>query len=113
MEAAGAALPDGVELIDVPNGTLLPGLVNVHVHLCGDSDNGALERLPELSADQLHAVIDTALARQLASGVTTVRDLGDDRWRGRWTVVTSGFSTTLRTSSPPVLPSPRSAGTAG
>ena len=80
VEAAGAALPDGVELIDVPNGTLLPGLVNAHVHLCGDSDNGALERLPELSADQLHAVIETALARQLASGVTTVRDLGDDRW---------------------------------
>jgi imidazolonepropionase-like amidohydrolase len=80
VEAAGAALPDGVELIDVPNGTLLPGLVNAHVHLCGDSDNGALERLPELSADQLHAVIETALAQQLASGVTTVRDLGDDRW---------------------------------
>jgi imidazolonepropionase-like amidohydrolase len=80
VEAPGAALPDGVELIDVPNGTLLPGLVNAHVHLCGDSDNGALERLPELSADQLHAVIETALARQLASGVTTLRDLGDDRW---------------------------------
>ena len=80
VEAAGAAVPDGVELIDVPNGTLLPGLVNAHVHLCGDSDNGALERLPELSADQLHAVIETALAQQLASGVTTVRDLGDDRW---------------------------------
>ena len=48
VEAAGAALPDGVELIDLPNGTLLPGLVNAHVHLCGDSENGALERLPEL-----------------------------------------------------------------
>ena len=80
VEPAGTAVPDGVELIDVPNGTVLPGLVNAHVHLCGDSDNGALERLPEFSPDHLQAVIDTALAQQLASGVTTVRDLGDDRW---------------------------------
>ena len=80
VEAAGAVLPDGVELIDLPTGTVLPGLVNAHVHLCGDSEDGALERLPEFTADHLQAVIDTALAQQLASGVTTVRDLGDDRW---------------------------------
>ena len=80
VEAAGAALPDGVELVDLPNATLLPGLVNAHVHLCGDSENDALERLPQFSADHLHAVIETALVQQLGSGVTTVRDLGDDRW---------------------------------
>lgn len=80
VEAAGAAVPDGVQLIDLPHGTLLPGLVNAHVHLCGDSDNGALERLPEFSPDHLRDVIETALQQQLASGVTTVRDLGDDRW---------------------------------
>ena len=80
VEAAGAALPDGVEIVDLPNATLLPGLVNAHVHLCGDSENDALERLPQFSADHLHAVIETALVQQLGSGVTTVRDLGDDRW---------------------------------
>jgi len=80
VEAAGAAVPDGVELVDLPDATLLPGLVNAHVHLCGDSDNGALERLPEFSPDHLRDVIETALRQQLASGVTTVRDLGDDRW---------------------------------
>jgi imidazolonepropionase-like amidohydrolase len=80
VETTGAALPDGIERIDFPNGTVLPGLVDAHVHLCGDSENDALERLPELTADQLQAVIDTALAQQLASGVTTVRDLGDDHW---------------------------------
>jgi imidazolonepropionase-like amidohydrolase len=80
VEAAGAEVPEGIELIDLPHGTLLPGLVNAHVHLCGDSDNDALERLPQFSPDHLRDVIETALQQQLASGVTTVRDLGDDRW---------------------------------
>ena len=47
MEAAGAAVPDGVELIDEPNGTLLPGLVDAHVHLCADAAPDALGRLTD------------------------------------------------------------------
>ncbi len=59
---------------------MLPGLINAHVHLCGDSRDGALERLPEFTPDHLEGVIATALHDQLASGVTTVRDLGDPHW---------------------------------
>ena len=59
---------------------MLPGLINAHVHLCGDSRDGALERLPEFTPDHLEEVIATALHDQLASGVTTVRDLGDPHW---------------------------------
>ena len=99
VEAAGFATPEGTEVIDV-GGTMLPGLINVHVHLCGDSAEGALERLPDMSADHLQQVIETALALQLASGVTTVRDLGDFQWmvverrdrpqRGQAHIVASG-----------------------
>jgi imidazolonepropionase-like amidohydrolase len=80
VEGAGFAVPDGVEVVDVPRGTLLPGLINAHVHLCGDSQVDALERLPQFSAEHLQEVITTARDEQLASGVCTVRDLGDDRW---------------------------------
>jgi len=80
VEPVGALIPDGVQLVDVPNGTMMPGLVNMHVHLCGDSNNDALERVPQFSDEQLSSVIDTALHRQLESGVTTVRDLGDHHW---------------------------------
>jgi imidazolonepropionase-like amidohydrolase len=52
----------------------------MHVHLCGDSQDGALERLPGLNDAELAGVIERALRRQLAAGVTTVRDLGDRRW---------------------------------
>jgi imidazolonepropionase-like amidohydrolase len=80
VEDANIPVPDGVDLLDLPHATVLPGLLNAHVHLCGDSEDGALERLPDFSPDHLRSVIDVALEQQLAAGVTTVRDLGDDRW---------------------------------
>lgn len=80
MESATCAPPAGWQLHDYPDATILPGLVDCHVHLCGDSRNGALDRLPGLTDDELDAIIDRSLADQLAAGVTTVRDLGDRHW---------------------------------
>jgi imidazolonepropionase-like amidohydrolase len=80
IESATQPVPSDVPLIDFPRGTLLPGLVNTHVHLCGDSGRDALERLAGFSTDEVERTIDVALERQLASGVTTVRDLGDRHW---------------------------------
>jgi imidazolonepropionase-like amidohydrolase len=80
IEPASARLPDGWPLVEVPGATLLPGLVDAHVHLCGDGRDAALERLPGCSDADLAGVIEQALRQQLAAGVTTVRDLGDRRW---------------------------------
>ncbi|MGX7730488.1 amidohydrolase family protein [Rhodococcus sp. 2H158] len=80
VEPATCAPPVGWQLHDYPGATVLPGLVDCHVHLCGDSRNGALDRLPGLADDELDAIIDRSLADQLAAGVTTVRDLGDRHW---------------------------------
>jgi hypothetical protein len=41
---------------------------------------GALDRVPGLGDEELDAVITEELQRQLAAGVTTVRDLGDLRY---------------------------------
>ena len=46
----------------------------------GDSGPRALDQLPELSDDELDAVIPESLAAQLAVGVTAGRDPGDARW---------------------------------
>jgi imidazolonepropionase-like amidohydrolase len=72
--------PTDCTVTDLPGATLLPGLVDAHVHLCGDSGPRALDQLPELDDDELDTVIAASMAAQLAGGVTAVRDLGDAHW---------------------------------
>jgi imidazolonepropionase-like amidohydrolase len=75
----GAPAPDGWPVEEFPGGAVLPGLIDCHVHLCGDSRSEALDRLAGYADDELSAVIEAGLRAHLAAGVTTVRDLGDRR----------------------------------
>ncbi|MGZ0148806.1 amidohydrolase family protein [Kribbella sp. WER1] len=96
---------------ELPGCTILPGLVDAHVHLTADAGPGALDRLGNLqiaartagmaaTRRALAATIERSLRIHLAAGVTTVRDLGDPydavlKWRadapsGLPTVVASG-----------------------
>jgi len=70
----------GWEVVDFGAATLLPGLIDTHVHLGGDGADGALDRMPAYSEAEHDAVVDRALRAHLAAGVTTVRDLGDRRF---------------------------------
>ncbi len=67
--------PSDVEVVG-SGGTVVPGLIDAHVHLCLD---GTLERIEgvasEPSADTLARSRSNA-ALQLAAGATTVRDMG-------------------------------------
>jgi imidazolonepropionase-like amidohydrolase len=80
VEPCTAPAPAGCSVTDLPGTTLLPGLVDAHVHLCADNSPRALDQLPELGDDELDAIVTASLAAQLASGVTAVRDLGDAHW---------------------------------
>ena len=71
------ALPPDCTVVVHPEGTLLPGLVETHAHLCCDGRPGALERIPAPTDDEMVDVIESSLRAQLGAGVTTVRDLGD------------------------------------
>ncbi len=75
-EPGAASAPDGCQVLDLPGGTVLPGLVDAHVHLCADGTAGTLDRIGEPGQDAIAAVIEQSLQRHLAAGVTTVRDLG-------------------------------------
>jgi imidazolonepropionase-like amidohydrolase len=82
--------------------TLLPGLIDTHVHLCGDSSPRALDQLDELSPDRIQAVIAAAEGQHLRAGVTTVRDLGDHRWAVVERSRTGGDGPTVVASGPPL-----------
>lgn len=65
---ASARPPDGAEVIDLPGTTLLPGLIDAHVHLAWAG--GAQGTLP--GAQEARATLD--------AGFTTVRNLGSTGW---------------------------------
>jgi imidazolonepropionase-like amidohydrolase len=104
VEPAGSA-PDGWPVAEFPGGTVLPGMIDCHVHLCGDSRQGALDRLASYGDDELNEVIEAALRAHLAAGVTAVRDLGDCHgavldWRRR---ADAGFpGPAIVASGPPI-----------
>ena len=50
IQRAAAPAPNGWPVADYPDGAMLPGLTDCHVHLCRDSGTGALDRLPHLDA---------------------------------------------------------------
>ena len=70
-----AAEPTG-EVIDVPGGTIMPGFIEVHSHMhCSASPDAYEHIMTETHEELLMRSVD-AMRTTLASGVTTVRDLG-------------------------------------
>jgi imidazolonepropionase-like amidohydrolase len=47
VEPGTAPVPEGCEVLEAPGGTVLPGLVDAHVHLCADGTDGSLDRIEE------------------------------------------------------------------
>ena len=69
--------PADAHVVDLPGLTLLPGLVDTHLHLCFDASDDPVGHLAEAGDDLLRERMAEAARRSLRAGVTTVRDLGD------------------------------------
>ncbi len=67
--------PD-MEIIDLSGQTLLPGLIDGHVHLCLESSPDPIKTASEQNDVSLALTTAGHAARTLAAGFTTVRDLG-------------------------------------
>ncbi len=75
----GFVTPAGAEIIDLSHSTVLPGLIDCHVHLTGEFDGGnpVAEAVTETAYDA--AVKSTIYARRtLLAGFTSARDVGAD-----------------------------------
>jgi imidazolonepropionase-like amidohydrolase len=77
---ASTEAPDGATVINLPNHTLLPGLIDCHTHLIGQIDNGqGYAQLVTRSAAQEVLEGVRHAAEVLDCGFTTVRDVGTFR----------------------------------
>lgn len=76
---SGAAIADGARRIDLPGMTLMPGLIDMHVHLDADPTFGGYTGLQ--FNDRFWSMLSVVHAqRTLLSGFTTVRNVGADAW---------------------------------
>ncbi len=75
----GAAIPAGARRIDLPGMTLLPGLIDVHVHLTSDAAIRGYRHYAY--TDNFWTVVGVANAKTtLEAGFTTVRNVGSNHF---------------------------------
>ncbi|WP_232664203.1 amidohydrolase family protein [Pseudonocardia sp. TRM90224] len=95
--------PSDAELVELPGATLLPGLVDTHVHLAFDGGWDPVATLAERDDDEVMAAMGVAAEAQLQAGVTTVRDLGDrDYLSLRFREEFTGSTPTVVAAGPPI-----------
>ena len=84
------SIPSTASVIDLEGKYLMPGLVNMHVHLAGTGEpmssgetSDLVDRLADTAVGKayIRMRIKRSAQNQLMSGVTTVRDVGDLAWQ--------------------------------
>src|SRR5262252_5265520 len=82
VESAPTAPPADARVLDLGDATLLPGLIDAHVHLGFDASRDPVAQMRADSDAVLLLRMRRAAQRALAAGITTVRDLGDRHYLG-------------------------------
>src|SRR5262252_3681895 len=89
VDLAGSGVSAGLPIVDLGDVTLLPGLIDAHVHLAFDPVGDVVTQMQadpdEVLLQRMHRHAQAALR----AGITTVRDLGDRSYlasvlRGRY-----------------------------
>jgi len=74
-KASDIAKPDGAAHVDLAEHTLLPGLMDMHVHLSGDAETPFFASMSHSVPRQTVVAVKNA-KKTLMAGITTVRDVG-------------------------------------
>jgi imidazolonepropionase-like amidohydrolase len=75
-QAPDSVTPPDAEVLDFPGCTIMPGMIDTHVHLNLPGDGTLLETAVREPDEVLVATSVFTAQRALAAGITTVRDLG-------------------------------------
>jgi imidazolonepropionase-like amidohydrolase len=73
IREVGGAAPDGVERLRFDDATIMPGLIDAHVHLCFDASPDPAERLAERDDEAALAQMADAAADALGAQRVTGR----------------------------------------
>jgi imidazolonepropionase-like amidohydrolase len=93
--AATDAAPPGAEVVDLAGRTLLPGLVDAHVHVTAFDLPTPLKGEEALAHEVKHHFLAAGLREMLRMGVTTLRDVGafgDDLLHARRAIRLGAFA---------------------
>ncbi|HET6908114.1 MAG TPA: amidohydrolase family protein [Mycobacteriales bacterium] len=74
---APTALSSDASLLELGDVTLLPGLIDAHVHLTWDASPEAVAHVSDATDQELFDQARASAQAALSVGITTVRDLGD------------------------------------
>jgi imidazolonepropionase-like amidohydrolase len=74
--ASGDATPEGATIVDLAGRTLLPGLIDAHVHVTAFDLPAPLKGEERIAPEVKHHLIAAGLRTMLRMGITTVRDVG-------------------------------------
>lgn len=80
IASVGTTAPGGVGITDLGDVTLLPGLIDAHVHLSFDCGPDPVGSLATAADEDVLSWMRDAARTALGAGITTVRDLGDRRY---------------------------------
>jgi imidazolonepropionase-like amidohydrolase len=76
VDASGAPIPADAAQVDLGGRTLMPGLVDAHVHVTAFDMPRAFKGQDAIAPEVRHHLIAAGLRRMLRMGITTVRDVG-------------------------------------
>jgi imidazolonepropionase-like amidohydrolase len=74
--AAGDSAPEGATVVDLAGRTLLPGLIDAHVHVTAFDLPSPLKGEAVVAPEVKHHFVAAALHAMLRMGITTLRDVG-------------------------------------
>jgi imidazolonepropionase-like amidohydrolase len=73
VDTGAAGAPGSAEVLDFGDATIMPGLVDAHIHLAFDAGLDPLGRLSGIDDEQLLKEMQSAARQALLAGITTVR----------------------------------------